>query len=119
MGGRLTTHVLDISRGIPAAGMKIELWRYLKAGTSNLLLSFETNQDGRTEFPLLVKEMMQSGEYELIFEVGAYYRAQDQLQAEPLFLDHVPVRFHIHNPEMHYHVPLLVAPGGYSTYRGS
>jgi 5-hydroxyisourate hydrolase len=119
MEGRLTTHVLDLSRGIPASGMKIELWRHLKAGSSTMLLSFETNQDGRTEFPLLVKEMMQSGEYELVFEVGAYYRAQHQLQTEQLFLDRVPVRFHIQDPQMHYHVPLLVAPGGYSTYRGS
>jgi 5-hydroxyisourate hydrolase len=119
MEGRLTTHVLDLSRGIPASGMTIELWRHLKAGSSTLLLSFETNQDGRTDFPLLVKEMMQSGEYELVFEVGAYYRAQNQLLMELPFLDRVPVRFHIQDPQMHYHVPLLVAPGGYSTYRGS
>jgi 5-hydroxyisourate hydrolase len=119
MEGRLTTHVLDLSRGIPAAGMKIELWRYLDSGKSKLLLNVETNPDGRTESPLLSKKDMLSGEYELVFAVGDYYRAQAFTQPESLFLDFVPVRFLIHHPQMAYHVPLLVAPGGYSTYRGS
>jgi 5-hydroxyisourate hydrolase len=119
MEGRLTTHVLDLSRGVPAAGMKIQLWRYLDSGKSILLLNVETNPDGRTESPLLSREDMLSGEYELVFAVGAYYRIQAFTQPESLFLDLVPVRFHIHHPQMAYHVPLLVAPGGYSTYRGS
>jgi 5-hydroxyisourate hydrolase len=119
MGGRLTTHVLDLSQGIPAAGMQIELWSYKESGKSTLLASVVTDPDGRTESPLLEKEMMLSGEYELVFSVGAYYRAQASIQLESLFLDRVPVRFHIENPHAAYHVPLLVAPGGYSTYRGS
>jgi 5-hydroxyisourate hydrolase len=119
MGGRLTTHVLDLSQGIPAAGMHIELWRYEKSEKSALLVSVVTNRDGRTESPLLEKEMLLNGEYELVFAVGDYYRTQASIQLESLFLNRVPVRFQIENPETAYHVPLLIAPGGYSTYRGS
>ncbi|SEB52111.1 hydroxyisourate hydrolase [Paenibacillus sp. GP183] len=116
MAGRLTTHVLDLSRGIPARGMQIELWRILQGEAAAILYSFETNEDGRTEAPLLEKDTMLSGSYELVFEVGRYFRSQG---IESLFLEQVPVRFQILDPQSHYHVPLLVAPGGYSTYRGS
>lgn len=119
MQGQLTTHVLDLSQGIPAVGLVIELWRYLDSGKKALLLSVITNSDGRTETPLLVNGQMRSGEYELVFSVGDYYRKQASVHIEALFLELVPVRFHILNEQLKYHVPLLVAPGGYSTYRGS
>jgi 5-hydroxyisourate hydrolase len=104
----LTTHVLDVSRGRPAAGVEITLVR-----GDEVLANAVTNADGRTDAPLL--ERLETGIYELRFAVGGYF-AQD---AEPPFLDVVPVRFGVSEPGAHHHVPLLVAPGGYSTYRGS
>lgn len=105
----LTTHVLDIMRGIPAAGMKIELW---SLEPSKLLKSVQTNADGRVDSALLAEEELRSGSYELVFFVGDYF---DQRQ----FLDRVPVRFLISGPAAKYHIPLLVSPWAYSTYRGS
>lgn len=102
----LTTHVLDVARGRPAAGVAIELSR-----GGELLARTVTNADGRTDAPLL--ERLEVGTYELRFAVGDY------LGEEPRFLDVVPVRFSVSDPDAHHHVPLLVAPGGYSTYRGS
>ncbi|RUS46404.1 hydroxyisourate hydrolase [Cohnella sp. AR92] len=116
MSGKLTTHVLDTSLGAPAAGMKIQLWRLGETEESRKLL-FEgfTNEDGRMNHPLLSGEEMAGGTYELLFDVGEYFRGS----AHVTFLEWVPVRFHLAEPASHYHVPLLVAPGGYSTYRGS
>ena len=105
----LTTHVLDTMRGIPAAGMKIELW---SLDRSKLLKTVETNSDGRTDAPLLTGGDMAVGNYELIFYVGDYF-------GERRFLDRVPVRFVISDATAKYHVPLLVSPWAYSTYRGS
>ncbi len=105
----LTTHVLDTMRGQPAAGMKIELWSLDKKA---LLKTVETNKDGRTDAPLLDGDSMAAGSYELIFFVGDYF-------GEKKFLDRVPVRFIISNANTKYHVPLLVSPWSYSTYRGS
>ena len=105
----LTTHVLDIMRGIPADGMKIELW---SVEPSKLLKSVQTNADGRVNSALLAGEELRSGSYELVFFVGDYF-GQHQ------FLDRVPVRFLISDPAAKYHVPLLVSPWAYSTYRGS
>jgi hydroxyisourate hydrolase len=105
----LTSHVLDTMRGIPAAGMKIELWSIEQ---SKMLKSVQTNSDGRTESPLLAGDEMAAGTYELIFFVGDYF-------GERRFLDRVPVRFVISDPAAKYHVPLLVSPWAYSTYRGS
>jgi 5-hydroxyisourate hydrolase len=105
----LTTHVLDTMRGIPAAGMKIELW---SLDQSKMLKSIETNADGRTDAPLLTGDEMTAGNYELIFYVGEYFD-------ERRFLDRVPVRFVISDAAAKYHVPLLVSPWAYSTYRGS
>jgi 5-hydroxyisourate hydrolase len=105
----LTTHVLDTMRGIPAAGMKIELW---SLDQSKMLKSLETDSDGRTDSPLLSGDEMTAGNYEIIFFVGDYF-------GEKRFLDHVPVRFVISDPAAKYHVPLLVSPWSYSTYRGS
>ena len=105
----LTTHVLDTMRGIPAAGMKIELW---SLDQSKLIKTVETNADGRTDAPLLATDEMKKGNYELIFFVGDYF-------GERRFLDRVPVRFVISDAAAKYHVPLLVSPWAYSTYRGS
>jgi hydroxyisourate hydrolase len=109
MNSQLTTHVLDTMRGIPAAGMKIELW---SLDQSKLLKTVETNSDGRTEAPLLAGNELATGNFELIFYVGHYF-------GERRFLDRVPVRFVISDAAGKYHVPLLVSPWAYSTYRGS
>ena len=105
----LTTHVLDTMRGIPATGMKIELW---SVDQSKLIKTVETNADGRSDAPLLAAGEMKTGNYELIFFVGDYF-------GERRFLDRVPVRFVISDAAAKYHVPLLVSPWAYSTYRGS
>jgi 5-hydroxyisourate hydrolase len=105
----LTTHVLDTMRGRPAAGMKIELWSLDKKA---LLKTVQANADGRTDAPLLEGNAMATGNYELIFFVGEYF-------GEKNFLDRVPVRFIISDAKAKYHVPLLVSPWSYSTYRGS
>ena len=105
----LTTHVLDIMRGIPAAGMKIQLW---SLEPSKLLKSVQTNADGRVDSALLDGEELRSGSYEIVFFVGDYF-------GERRFLDRVPVRFLISDPTAKYHIPLLVSPWAYSTYRGS
>jgi len=105
----LTTHVLDTMRGRPAAGMKIELWAL---NPSKLLKTVETNSDGRIDAPLLEASEMSVGNYELVFHVGDYF-------GERNFLDRVPVRFAISDAAAKYHVPLLVTPWSYSTYRGS
>jgi hydroxyisourate hydrolase len=105
----LTTHVLDTMRGCPAAGMKIELW---SLDQSKLLKTVETNADGRTEAALLAGDEIKAGNYELVFHVGDYF-------GERRFLDRVPVRFVISDATAKYHVPLLVSPWAYSTYRGS
>lgn len=105
----LTTHVLDTAKGIPAAGMTIELW---SLEPSQLLKTVTTNSDGRVDAPLLNEAEMKPGAYELIFAVGDYFK-------EHRFLDRVPIRFSISDANAKYHVPLLVSPWSYSTYRGS
>jgi 5-hydroxyisourate hydrolase len=112
--GRLTTHVLDTSSGKPAAGLKIELW----TGVA-LLKTITTNQDGRADEALLEGEALKTGTYELRFHAGDYLRAQGVKLEAPAFLDVIPIRFGIANAAQHYHVPLLLSPFGYSTYRGS
>lgn len=119
MTGFLTTHVLNIARGEPGAGMGITLWRLDPArNTRQLLVSTRTNANGRTDEPLLVGGAMTVGTYELVFAVGEYFHAQGSSDAA-LFLDEVPIRFRIADADLHYHVPLLVSPWAYSTYRGS
>ena len=107
----LTTHVLDTMRGCPAAGMQIELWS-LASDAPHLLKTIRTNSDGRTDAPLLSGNELVAGTYELVFFVGDYF-------GERKFLDRVPIRFIISDPASKYHVPLLVSPWAYSTYRGS
>ncbi|MBF6589790.1 MAG: hydroxyisourate hydrolase [Ktedonobacterales bacterium] len=121
MAGHLTTHVLDTAQGRPAAGVEIELWRLATPdGARQLLTRTRTNRDGRTAAPLLAEGALTAGTYELIFAVGAYFAAQGPPAAvTPPFLDRVPVRFGVADPDAQYHIPLLVSPWAYSTYRGS
>ena len=115
--GRLTTHVLDTANGCPASGLAISLYRF-EGETRQLIKKITTNSDGRCDSPLLEGEAFQTGEYELVFEVGDYLKHQGTVLPEPSFLNLVPIRFGMAE-QAHYHVPLLVSPYGYSTYRGS
>lgn len=115
--GRLTTHVLDTMRGRPAVGLVIELWRRSEA--PHHVKTVTTNLDGRVADPLLEGDDLVSGVYELAFHVGDYLRDAGVTLPDPAFLDVVPIRFGIAEPDGHYHVPLLISPFGYSTYRGS
>jgi 5-hydroxyisourate hydrolase len=114
--GFLTTHVLDTARGLPAVGVRITLFRI--DGGRLKVAETVTNADGRTDVPILPKEAFETGTYELVFEAGDYLRATGQAGSAPLFLDEVPIRFGLAE-DSHYHVPLLLSPFGYSTYRGS
>ena len=116
--GSLTTHVLDIAAGSPAHAMTIELSR-VEGDSGRLVARFETNADGRCDGPLLSGDDMQPGIWEIAFHVAAYYRARGVTLSDPPFLDVVSVRFGIASATQHYHVPLLVSPWSYSTYRGS
>jgi 5-hydroxyisourate hydrolase len=118
MPAKLSTHVLDTANGCPAAGMQIELWS-LAGSQPKLLKTVRTNADGRTAQPLLAAEEMRSGQYEVVFYVGDYFAGKLPASSEVRFLDRVPVRFGIANSQASYHVPLLVSPWAYSTYRGS
>jgi len=118
MPAKLSTHVLDVAHGCPAQDMQIELWS-LAGETAKLLKSVRTNNDGRTAQPLLSPEEMQVGKYELVFYVGDYFASRVTPALEVRFLDRVPVRFGIADAKASYHVPLLVSPWAYSTYRGS
>jgi 5-hydroxyisourate hydrolase len=113
--GRLTTHVLDTANGCPAAALLVTLSR---EGEASLLVSGLTNNDGRMDAPLLEGEAFQRGRYVIEFHVADYFRAKRTVLAEPPFLDIVPIHFSLATDE-HYHVPLLVSPWSYSTYRGS
>ena len=115
--GRLTTHVLDTAQGRPGAGIKIELYRL--GATRERLTSVATNSDGRCDRPLLEGEGFGAGAYELVFHVGDYFAGAGIQVPDPPFLDEVVIRFGIARPSDHYHVPLLISPYGYSTYRGS
>jgi len=117
--GHLSTHVLDTMHGCPAAGMKVTLQRMDGAQTATLKVVV-LNQDGRSDGgPLLDADSMVVGHYRLLFEVGAYFQARGIALPEPAFIDAVPVDFGIADVQGHYHVPLLVSPWTYSTYRGS
>ncbi len=115
--GRLTTHVLDTSLGKPGAGMAVELYR-LEAQRQRLV-SVTTNADGRCDKPLLEGAALVAGTYELLFRAGDYFARQGVALPDPRFLDEVVIRFGIADAGAHYHVPLLISPYAYSTYRGS
>ena len=114
--GKLTTHVLDTARGRPAAGMRIDLMR--GADSEDRIRSVATNADGRTDSPLVEGSDLAAGAYRLVFHVGDYFRARGDPDAGR-FLEDVPVVFVVDDPGGGYHVPLLVSPWAYSTYRGS
>lgn len=116
--GRLTTHILDTANGCPAAQVRIDLFEVTENGL-NRLTSVETNADGRCDSPVLEGDGFKAGIYELQFHVGEYLRAQGADLPAPAFLDVVPIRFGVASAGEHYHVPLLISPYGYSTYRGS
>ena len=116
--GRLTTHVLDTANGRPAAGVRIEVFR-LDGPDRDHLRTVETNADGRCDGPLLQGADFVPGVYELVFHAADYFREVGAALPAPAFLDDVPVRFGIAEAGQHYHVPLLISPYGYSTYRGS
>jgi 5-hydroxyisourate hydrolase len=117
--GRLSTHVLDTVRGKPAADVAIDLDVLQGDGSWRRLMQARTNADGRTDQPLLVGEAFKAGTYMLTFHIGAYFKSHDIALAEPAFLDLIPLRFSIADAGGNYHVPLLVTPWSYSTYRGS
>ncbi len=115
--GFLSTHILDTANGRPAAGVLIELYR-VDNGRHHLR-SATSNEDGRCDEPLLADEEFEAGVYELVFHAGDYFAAIGESPPEPRFLDQVVIRFGVSDESRHYHVPLLVSPYGYSTYRGS
>ncbi|MDB6177369.1 hydroxyisourate hydrolase [Paracoccus sp. Z330] len=117
MAGYLTTHVLDTARGCPAQGLKIELFR-ITGETRELLKTLTTNDDGRTNEQILPESEFAIGEYELVFHAGAYLDEIGIPPETPRFLNIIPIRFGMSEPS-HYHVPLLLSPFGFSTYRGS
>ena len=119
MSGGLSTHVLDTARGCPAAGLRVELFRLGLGGERERLVTATTNPDGRTDAPLIARGELRAGLYELVFDVGSYFAAAGMAAGQPAFLTEVPVRFGIADTGAHYHVPLLVSPWAYSTYRGS
>jgi 5-hydroxyisourate hydrolase len=115
--GRLTTHVLDTAHGKPGVGIAVAVFRL--DGERREVARAVTNDDGRCDRPLLEGAALERGRYEILFAAGDYFRAQGLALAEPLFVDEVVLRFGIADPGQHYHVPLLVSPWSYSTYRGS
>lgn len=115
--GRLTTHVLDTASGIPAKAMGLSLYEMIQ-GERVLLKQTVTNSDGRCDGPLLEGHALKNGQYELVFDVASYFQSRANL-TDPPFLGEVPIRFSIADHTAHYHVPLLVSPWAYSTYRGS
>ncbi len=116
--GKLTTHILDTASGKPAAGVRINVW-FERSGVWVDLGAAITNADGRCDAPLLQGAAFAAGRYRLVFHVGPYFRAQGPEAASPAFLEDVPIEFGVADASSHYHVPLLVTPWSYSTYRGS
>jgi 2-oxo-4-hydroxy-4-carboxy-5-ureidoimidazoline decarboxylase len=117
--GRLSTHVLDVQSGCPAAGVGIELWELSQAGPPRLLVAASSNRGGRTDKPLIADRPVPIGTYELRFAVSSYFGGRGVVLPDPPFLSSVPIRFAVAEPEGHYHVPLVMTPWSYTTYRGS
>ncbi|MET0721852.1 MAG: 2-oxo-4-hydroxy-4-carboxy-5-ureidoimidazoline decarboxylase [Tardiphaga sp.] len=117
--GRLSTHVLDTHSGKPAAGIAVELTELSDLGASRVIARAVTNHDGRTDAPLIGGRPVPIGRYELTFSTGRYFAEKNVPLSDPPFLDVIPLRFSVSDPEGHLHVPLLVTPWSYGTYRGS
>lgn len=117
--GKLTTHILDASKGQPGSDIKIELYRVEEGEKTTLINTVYTNSDGRTDAPVLEGKDYVPGKYQLVFHTGTYLRKQGVELLEPAFLDDVVIRFGLAEGQEHYHVPLLISPYSYSTYRGS
>jgi 5-hydroxyisourate hydrolase len=116
--GKLSTHVLDTAHGKPGAGVKVELYA-VDGGQRTLLKQDSTNNDGRCNTPLLEGDTLRAGQYELVFAAGDYFAAQGVTLPSPRFIDRVTIAFGVADPSQNYHVPLVVTPWSYSTYRGS
>jgi 2-oxo-4-hydroxy-4-carboxy-5-ureidoimidazoline decarboxylase len=119
VNGHLSTHVLDVHGGVPASGVSFELWELFDAGGGRMLVRATTNKDGRTDKPLIEGRPVPIGTYELRFAVAPYFAARGVALSDPPFLDVVPIRFVVAEPESRYHVPLVMTPWSYATYRGS
>ena len=115
----VTTHVLDVTIGRPAQGVRVELYELGSGSERKLVCDVVTNADGRTDKPLVSADEARAGRFELIFHAGDYFRRRRAELADPPFLDVIPIRFGLADLQAHYHVPLLVSPWSYSTYRGS
>jgi 5-hydroxyisourate hydrolase len=115
--GQLTTHVLDISAGLPAAGLAIDVHEWLSDSPS-LLTTVTTGKDGRVPGPLVAGAAFRAGRYTLTFHVASYFRARGVVLPEPAFIEEAVIRIGIAHPDQHYHVPLLISPWSYSVYRG-
>jgi 5-hydroxyisourate hydrolase len=115
----LTTHILDTAHGCPAANVTLELYACPAGGERQRIKQLVSNADGRCDTPLLNADELKTGIWELVFHTAAYFRAQGAVLSEPPFLDVITLRFAIADTTVHYHVPLLVSPWSYSTYRGS
>ncbi|HVW70458.1 MAG TPA: hydroxyisourate hydrolase [Steroidobacteraceae bacterium] len=116
--GQLTTHVLDISAGLPAAGLRIEVHERPSAAAPHLVAYATTGPDGRLPAPLLAGAAFRAGRYSLTFHVASYFRGRGVILPEPAFIEEAVIRIGIAHPEQHYHVPLLISPWSYSVYRG-
>ena len=115
----VTTHVLDVTTGRPAEGVRLQLYELAGGSDRELMADVVTNADGRTDKPLMSADQARAGRFELIFHAGDYFRCRRAELADPPFLDIIPIRFGVADAKAHYHVPLLVSPWSYSTYRGS
>lgn len=116
--GKLSTHVLDTANGVPAQGIKLEFFK-VEGANQRLIKTLSTNSDGRTDELLLDSNNIEVGEYVIVFHIGEYFSKLTGDQSEPAFLNRIPINFGIFNADENYHVPLLVSPWSYSTYRGS
>lgn len=116
--GQLTTHVLDISTGLPASGLRIEVQEWPLSAASRPVAHATTGPDGRLPAPLLVGEALRAGRYSLTFHIASYFRARGVALPDPAFIEEAVIRIGIADPAQHYHVPLLIAPWSYSVYRG-
>jgi 5-hydroxyisourate hydrolase len=117
--GRLSTHVLDTARGLPAEGVSVELFWLDASGEARLIVQARTSGDGRTAEPLIADGDLRPGNYELVFAIGDYFRSAGVLKAGPAFLERIPIRFQICASDENYHIPLVCTPWSYATYRGS